>query len=551
MADDARRTIGRFELDSELGRGAMGVVWKAVDPLIGRPVAIKTIEAEHFDFDPEARERFLREARAAGRLSHPNIVTIFDAGTSGDDAYIVMELIAGRTLSEMIAAGNRFPAFTVADIGSQIAEALDYAHAHGVIHRDIKPANIMLTPGGLVKITDFGVARLEDASRTRVGTVLGSPRYMSPEQVRGRQVDGRSDIYSLGVLLYELVTGVCPFGAAGSGDLMKLMRDIVEHDPAPLRELAPHAPKAFEAIAARAMRKDPAERYARGAGVVNDLRHYKILTRSLDPDEPVTLILPPRGARHEEPASDASAVATESPGGGAKAGSANDSDSGLLGELKRRAGADASRNAGVSRSAAATRDLDARMRAALTYLQEFSRYVGTLRPGIQREYPFVTEIFRGVTVTEAFTGYQTIGDGPDPLLESITLTVNCYAPQQFRFERPPSSVKPFVEFLNECALRHTISRVRNERGEMTGAVFRVLGEIRIEVRLVADYAGAKVDIKARNLEQFGESSFVVSGDALDRSLLDELGWLLLGRPNRFGLVAERSVAGPASGPVSG
>ncbi len=539
MADDAKRTIGRFELESELGRGAMGVVWKAVDPLIGRPVAIKTVEAAHFDFDPEARERFLREARAAGRLSHPNIVTIFDAGTAGEDAYIVMELIAGRTLSEMISAGNRFPAFTVADIGAQIAEALDYAHTHGVVHRDIKPANIMLTAGGLVKITDFGVARLEDASRTRVGTVLGSPRYMSPEQVRGRPVDGRSDIYSLGVLLYELVSGVCPFGASGTGDLMKLMKDIVDGEPKPLRELVPHAPKAFEAIIARAMRKDPAERYARGAGVVNDLRHYKVLTRSLDPDEPVTLILPPPGS----PRADAEGgVAGKKPAPPAEP--REEAESGLLAELKRRTGAGESRNATVSRSAPATRDLDARMRSALVYLQEFARYVGALRPVIQREYPFVTETFRGLTVTEAFTGYQTLGEGPDSLLETVTLTVNCFAPQQFRFERPADSVKPFVEYLNECGLRHTISKVRNAQRETTGGVFRVLGEVRIEVRLVADFAQSVVNIEARNLEQFGTSTFVVAADALDSTLLDELGWLLLGRPNRFGLVAERSAAGP-------
>jgi len=534
MADIGKRTIGRFELESELGRGAMGVVWKAVDPLIGRPVAIKTVEAEHFDFDPEARDRFLREARAAGRLSHPNIVTIFDAGTAGEDAYIVMELIAGRTLSEMIASGNRFPAFTIADIGAQIAEALDYAHTHGVVHRDIKPANIMLTSGGLVKITDFGVARLEDASRTRVGTVMGSPRYMSPEQVRGQQVDGRSDIYSLGVLLYELVTGASPFGASGSGDLMKLMKEIIEGEPAPLRDRAPHAPKAFEAIIARAMRKSPADRYARGAGVVNDLRHYKVLNRSLDPDEPVTLVLPPRGGPQADAAPEAP-PASPPPAG--------EIDSGLLAELKRRAGSDDSRHAGVSRSAPATRALDARMRTALAYLQEFARYVGALRPAIQREYPFVTETFRNVAVTEAFTGYQSSGDGEEALLDSITLTVNCFAPQQFRFERPASAVQPFIEFLNECGLRHTVSKVRNEQREMVGAVFRVLGEIRIEVRLIAHYAEATVHIKARNLEAFGESGFVVSADALDRSLLDELGWLLLGRPSRFGLVAERAATG--------
>jgi len=541
MADGTKRTIGRFELEAELGRGAMGVVWKAVDPLIGRPVAIKTVEAEHFDFDPEARERFLREARAAGRLSHPNIVTIFDAGTAGEDAYIVMELIAGRTLSEMIAAGNRFPAFTVADIGAQIAEALDYAHTHGVVHRDIKPANIMLTSGGLVKITDFGVARLEDASRTRVGTVMGSPRYMSPEQVRGQQVDGRSDIYSLGVLLYELVTGVSPFGASGSGDLMKLMKEIIEGEPAPLRELVPHAPKAFEAIVARAMRKDPAERYARGAGVVNDLRHYKVLNRSLDPDEPVTLVLPPRGGPQADAAPDASPAARRPPAPEEAV------DTGLLAELKRRAGADGSRHAGVSRTAPATRDLDARMRTALAYLQDFARYVSALRPAIQREYPFVTETFRNVAVTEAFTGYQSSGEGEEALLDSITLTVNCFAPQQFRFERPADAIQPFIDFLNECGLRHTVSKVRNESREMVGAVFRVLGEIRIEVRLVADYAAATVAIEARNLEAFGESAFVVAPDALDRSLLDELGWLLLGRPSRFALVAERAAAGRVAG----
>jgi hypothetical protein len=220
-------------------------------------------------------------------------------------------------------------------------------------------------------------------------------------------------------------------------------------------------------------------------------------------------------------------------------------ESGLLAELKRRAGADGSRNAAVSRSAAATRDLDARMRAALAYLQEFARYVGALRPAIQREYPFVTETFSDVTVTEAFTGYQTSGEGPDSLLESITLTVNCFAPQQFRFERPSESVRPFVDHLNDCTLRHTISKVRNAQREMTGAVFRVLGEIRIEVRLAADYVGSLVRVEARNLEWFGASAFVVSADALDRSLLDELGWLLLGRPNRFGLVAERAATGPA------
>jgi len=531
MAETAR-TLGRFALEAELGRGAMGTVWRAVDPLIGRPVAIKVVDGSHFALEPEARELFLREARAAGRLSHPNIVTIYDAGFDGEDAYLVMELINGRTLRELIAGGDPLPAFTIADLGAQIADALDYAHAHGVVHRDIKPANIMLTAAGLAKITDFGVARLEDTARTRTGLVRGSPRYMSPEQLRGAEVDGRTDLFALGVVLYEVVTGRSAFGAAEDGDLVELVREIVNAHPTAPSEINRNAPKAFDAIIGRALRKDPAERYARGADLVNDLRHYKALTRSLDPDYAATVILPAGGM-----AAPGSAVpqAADRAGGDAQ---------GLLAELRQRVEAAAPHVSDQSRTETRARETEASMRDALAYLQEFAHCVGALKPEIPREYVFVTETFRGLAVTDAFVTYRTAGTGEGAPLHSVRLAVECAAPQQFRFERHVGSVKPFGQYLADCGLRYTFAKVRNERRELVGGVFRVLGDIRIEVELSLDDAEDTVRIAARNLEGFGASGFRVPARRLDRGLLEELGWLVLGRPSTFGMLAEREAGVP-------
>lgn len=536
----AGHTLGRFALESELGRGAMGTVWRAVDPLIGRPVAIKVVDAAHFAADPEAREQFLHEARAAGRLSHPNIVTIFDAGIEGDEAYLVMEVIEGRSLRDMIASGDALPAFTIADIGAQIAEALDYAHAHGVVHRDVKPANIMLTASGLVKITDFGVARLEDAVRTRTGVVRGSPRYMAPEQVLGAEIDGRADLFALGVVLYEVITGTAPFGAGG-GDLVALMKQIVNDEPPPPSALNRNAPRIFDTIVGRALRKWPAERYARGAELVNELRHYKALNRSLDPHDVATLILP-AGGPIDAPRARQGRDGVDGDGGVADTG-------GVLGELRARAaaieaGMGAPVPAGAQRSAA-TRELDARMRQALAYLREFARCVGVVQPAIPREYAILTETFRGLTAREAFVEHRSFGEGDEALVQSIVLKVDCASPQQIRFERSAAAIKPFSQHLADCGLKHTAAKVRNERRDLIGAVFRLIGEIRIEVALAADYTAGIVRIEAHNLERFGPAAFRVPTAGLDRELLDELGWLILGRASRFGLLAEREAGASA------
>jgi eukaryotic-like serine/threonine-protein kinase len=265
------KQLGRYVVERVLGRGAMGVVYLARDPVIGREVALKTLsispdaeEAEEF------RQRFLREAQAAGRLNHPGIVTVHDAGVDPQlgVSFMAMEFIEGRSLKDLQRAGHAFAYSEVARIGAALAGALDYAHSKGVVHRDIKPANVIFTAQGLVKITDFGVARLESSNLTATGQFIGTPNYMSPEQVTGGAVDGRSDLFSLGVVLFELLTGTRPF----VGQSLTEVTYKIVHEPAPIpSQVRPGLPPAFNPIVLKLLEKDPAKRYPRGAEVARAL----------------------------------------------------------------------------------------------------------------------------------------------------------------------------------------------------------------------------------------------------------------------------------------
>ena len=263
--------IGRYEVVSTLGQGAMGTVYKAVDPLIERPIAIKTInlnlsKEERAEFE----ERFYREAKSAGRLSHPNIVTIYDVGETDDIAYIAMEYLEGESLREMLDSGVVLPIEMICRIVSSIANGLNYAHEKHVVHRDIKPANIMVTSNRDVKIMDFGIAQIPAGSRTQLGTVLGSPKYMAPEQVASQATDGRTDIFALGVVLYEMLTGTTPF----NGDnLSAIMYKILNEEPAPPSTINPRVPSVFDRVISRALSKRPEERYQTAREFAWDLRN--------------------------------------------------------------------------------------------------------------------------------------------------------------------------------------------------------------------------------------------------------------------------------------
>ena len=265
--------FGRYTVVGELGRGAMGVVYKARDPQIDRMVAVKTVSL--WDQEPEEekefRLRFMNEAQAAGRLHHPAIVSVFDVGENPEnhDPYIVLEYVAGESLNRILAREKKLPLEKALALAIEVADALDYAHAQGVIHRDIKPANILITQDGHAKIADFGIAKLNLAHFTLPGRVLGTPAYMAPEQLSGESCDGRSDLFSLGVILYAMVTGHSPFqGNSATTVCFK----VANREPIAASALDLNLPPMLDVVIARAMAKSPAERYQRGSEFADDLR---------------------------------------------------------------------------------------------------------------------------------------------------------------------------------------------------------------------------------------------------------------------------------------
>ncbi len=268
-------SLGRYQIQQELGRGAMGTVYRAYDPKIDRVVALKTITLSGIDAAGEAdfRRRFVREAQAAGKLSHGGIVTIYDVGEDEKTRtpFIVMEYIEGTTMEEL-GRGERLPLAQALEMVEQVAEALDYAHERGIVHRDIKPANIIITPDGRAKITDFGIAKLVQTQFTQPGQVLGTPAYMSPEQLSGAAIDGRSDLFSLGVILYWLVTGDKPF----PGDTTTSVSfKVVYKDPILPTELNPTLSPELDYVATHALAKAPAQRYQHGRELADDLEDFR------------------------------------------------------------------------------------------------------------------------------------------------------------------------------------------------------------------------------------------------------------------------------------
>src|SRR5688572_2783105 len=281
--------LGRYEIVDEIGKGAMGVVYLARDPLIGRLVALKTFRIGYSIRDQELEQfriRFMREAQSAGILSHPNIVTIHDVVEQTEEglAFIAMEYVRGTTLKALLQSDQPMSLAFIADLVSQIAEALDYAHAHRVIHRDVKPANILITADNKVKITDFGIARLDTSNLTQEGQLLGTPNYMAPEQIQGKEIDHRADLFALGVVLYEMLTRHKPF----QGENLTVVSHRIVYDHfTPPKDYAKELPPGIERVLDRALEKDPARRYQRAKDMADDLR--RILTESSRDDLNETL----------------------------------------------------------------------------------------------------------------------------------------------------------------------------------------------------------------------------------------------------------------------
>jgi eukaryotic-like serine/threonine-protein kinase len=304
--------LGKYEIRRELGRGAMGVVYEAFDPMIKRRVALKTIRPDQLATErpDDVVARFRREAQAAGRLSHPNIVSIYDCDEDGGTWFIAMEFVDGRELKEAFANDERFRPADIERIMAQILAALDYSHRHGVVHRDIKPANIFLLADGTVKVADFGIAHIESSNLTQVGTVVGTPNYMSPEQIMGLPVDGRSDIFSTGVILYQFLTGERPFAGSSTTTMQKVLKE----EPLPPSTLNVQLPPAIDAVVRKALAKRADERFQTAQAFADALRAAMpaalspYSAASADPD--ATL---PGGAAIEAPRSSRAPVAPTAP----------------------------------------------------------------------------------------------------------------------------------------------------------------------------------------------------------------------------------------------
>ena len=268
------RNLGRYQVTGTLGKGAMGLVYKGVDPAINRPVALKTIRLDFVndpDEEAELKERLHREAQAAGKLSHPNIVTIYDVGSEGHLQYIAMEYLEGQTLEDLIKKKTQFNYRIISQMIIQICSALEYAHNQGIVHRDIKPANIMVLKNYSVKVMDYGIARVDSSSMTKTGIAMGTPNYISPEQLKGQSVDLRADIFSLGVVMYEMLLGRRPFKGE---NITSLIYAIMNHDPEKPSNVNPQIPLLFDHIIDRALKKEPAERYQNAREIAADLSDF-------------------------------------------------------------------------------------------------------------------------------------------------------------------------------------------------------------------------------------------------------------------------------------
>lgn len=537
------RSVGRYVLVEEIGRGSMGTVYRATDPLIERTVAVKTVHLSKLDDGSlEPRMRFLREAKAAGRLTHPGIVAVYDVGELEDVAFIVMEFVEGRSLKEVLEAGHPVPLATAAEIVRQAADALAAAHRSGVVHRDVKPGNLMLTRTGLVKVTDFGIARIDQTQRTRTGVLVGSPGYMSPEQLSGKPVDGRSDVFALGSLLYELAAGRGPFEAERAEDVLQLMTNIVSRPHARASAVAPGVPPLIDAILDRALAKNPAQRYPTAEAMSADLR--AALAGEVRPgaDDPGIAKLAERGdallpefdlyaeTGIAPPAADP--AATTAPIEGPVVPSAQ--PGGLLDRLRTQAerieitgGTDDTATATLMRRF----DVERRMRAAFAFYQELARYLGVVKPEIGHRYALDgLGAFARVRVADAFVDQRTRRDGGRPWTESVMLTLVAVSPETLRLECAPGETGAVLERLAAANVRYESEAPPDAGGATT---LTVAGEITIHARVMADRGRGRIAFLCRNVARFGASSFVIEAHAVEDAIFEEFANHVLGQPSRF------------------
>ena len=593
-------SLGRYRILGELGRGATGTVYRALDPLIERAVAVKTLNPDlPEDVLTEVRDRFMREARSAGRLSHPNLITIYDVGVEGEVAFIAMELLEGQSLQQMLRQQGRLSPATAADFAAQLADGLEHAHRHGIVHRDVKPANVMISPAGHAKLTDFGVAYIPSSSITQTGTAVGSPKYMSPEQVLGQAADPRSDIFSLGVVLYEMLVESTPFERAGEQVMFELMRRITMEPHRKITELDGAIPTQFDAILERALAKRPEQRYQSAADMREDLLRLTDAQAAAGPrygreDDATMVLRRPRasngpadgyGAMPDHTSSlllaeldsfsrtfedrEQAYIQAEVEARRRKKKELSrwaDAQARLREEYERERAVDDSRFVGapgarrrsaaidVLKKQAAMRvpepsrapkpedieRIDRNLRATFRYFADFAREANSARPVARHRYQlvYIGEL-PALTLREAFADFRMRRMDDREVHDYVSLSCRLRSERKATIELAGQDMERFSRELETLQIESARKERRNIFGRVSRAEF-TLGVIPCYVRVRADYDACEVSVEMRNIGRLGRTRQRFALEEFTEDVIDELGQYLLGLDRGFERRLEKS-----------
>lgn len=586
--------LGKYEIRRELGRGAMGIVYEGFDPFIERAVAIKTIQKSRID-KSEAQEvlsRFRREAQAAGRLNHPNIVAVYEYGEDGDVAFIAMEFIVGTELKDHFDRAIRFPIGDSAKIMIQLLDALEYSHGCGVVHRDIKPSNILITQEGQVKIADFGIAKIESSDLTQAGTILGTPSYMSPEQFMGQVVDRRSDIYSAGVILYQFLTGQRPF--TGS-NMTVIMHKVMHQAPVPVSEFNPDIPKALHEVVKKAMAKRPEDRFQTAAEFMKALKaaaessgsvmqasiseatlklldsaqnlqkNVKLENSTIDfsmddfeerlketqreadrqagkanyeerPDNLLREInqefLRLTPAQQEKKATVAAMPTPVVPPKHNPVSAGSSLLAGLAREAKEKIN---SRQSTLQESQDKARRVDDALNRIIQFLHPFIQHVNDVEPAVNRTYRFdARTVYADLKWQDATMDHRKLSVSDTAMMDYVTFSFKLCAPEPVPLKRPWGPLETLKKELHHLRLR-VIDEMDavNQKPKQEWLEARLAPDFPVQIRFQGNYKESMIEVMCRNIESFGVTAFKLDPGEVTTEFLDAFGLFLLGRSDKL------------------